>query len=40
MKSGDEKVLAKLRDEMEDHIQTLQNRSEQVQFDVDPIHGY
>ena len=40
IKCGNERTLATLQDEMEDHIQTLQNRSEQVQFDVDPMNGY
>lgn len=40
IKSGNERALAALRDEMENYLQTLQNRSEQVQFDVDPMNGY
>ena len=40
IKSENERVLAKLRDGMENHLQALQNRSEQVQFDVDPMNGY
>lgn len=40
IKSESESVLARLRDEMENHLQALQNRSEQVQFDVDPMNGY
>lgn len=40
IKCGDGKKLAKLRERMESYIQTLQNRSEQVQFDIDPMSGY
>lgn len=40
MKGGDEKKLAKARERMENHIQTLQKRAEQVQFDIDPMNGY
>lgn len=40
VKSGDDKKLAKARERMENHIQTLQKRAEQVQFDIDPMNGY
>lgn len=40
MKSSDTKKLAKARERMENYIQTLQKRSEQVQFDIDPMNGY
>lgn len=40
LKSEDVKKLAALRERMEEYIQSLQNRSEQVQFDVDPMNGY
>lgn len=40
MKSSDTKKLAKARERMESYIQTLQKRSEQVQFDIDPMNGY
>ena len=40
IKCSDSKKLAKLRERMESYIQTLQNRSEQVQFDIDPMSGY
>ncbi|MDE6949481.1 MAG: hypothetical protein K2P64_00930, partial [Lachnospiraceae bacterium] len=40
MKSVDEKKLAEARERMENHIQTLQKRAEQVQFDIDPMNGY
>lgn len=40
IKCSDGKKLAKLRERMESYIQTLQNRSEQVQFDIDPMSGY
>lgn len=40
VKSGDEKKLTKARERMENHIQTLQKRAEQVQFDIDPMNGY
>ena len=40
LKSSDVKILAGQRECMEEYIQTLQKCPEQVQFDVDPIHGY
>lgn len=40
VKCGDEKELSRVREHMEDHIQTLQKRAEQVQFDIDPMNGY
>lgn len=40
IKSENERALAELRDGMENHLQALQNHSEQVQFDVDPMNGY
>lgn len=40
IKCSDKRVLAEVRNELEEHIQALQNRSEQVQFDVDPMNGY
>ncbi len=40
VKSADGKRLSDVRDSMERFIESLQNRSEQVQFDVDPISGY
>ncbi|MBD5552461.1 MAG: primosomal protein N' [Lachnospiraceae bacterium] len=40
LKSSDENKLAQAREHMESYIQTLQKRSEQVQFDIDPMNGY
>jgi len=40
IKSTDGGLLANLRGIMEDHLQALQNRPEQVQFDFDPMSGY
>lgn len=40
LKSGDKNKLANARERMENYIQTLQKRTEQVQFDIDPMSGY
>ena len=40
IKSADERILAQIRERMENEIQTLQKRAEQVQFDIDPMSGY
>ena len=40
LKSGEEKKLTRVRELMENRIQTLQKRAEQVQFDIDPMSGY
>ena len=40
IKGSDERKLADARERMENHIQTLQKRTEQVQFDIDPMSGY
>lgn len=40
VKCSDVRTLAESRERMENYIQTLQNRSEQVQFDIDPMSGY
>ena len=40
VKGNDEKKLAKVRERLENEIQALQKRSEQVQFDIDPMSGY
>lgn len=40
IKSRDENELAKVRERLENYIQTLQRRAEQVQFDIDPMSGY
>lgn len=40
IKSSNIKRLAEIREHMENFIQTLQKRSEQVQFDIDPMNGY
>ena len=40
VKCDDNRKLAKARERMENYIQTLQKRTEQVQFDIDPMNGY
>lgn len=40
IKCSDGKKLSEVRESMENRIQTLQNRTEQVQFDIDPMNGY
>ena len=40
VKSGSAEKLAEVRERMEGYIQALQKRSEQVQFDIDPMSGY
>ena len=40
LKSSEPEKLEEVREKLENYIQTLQKRSEQVQFDIDPINGY
>lgn len=40
VKCREERKLSEVRERMENHIDTLQKRTEQVQFDIDPMNGY